>query len=262
MTAHPPHPGVIIHPTAAVDPGARIGAGTRIWHWTQVREGVVIGSESIIGKGCYLDSGVQIGSRVKLQSNISVFHGVTIEDGVFVGPHVCFTNDKAPRAINPDGSLKGASDWTVSPTLIRYGASLGANATIVCGITVGRFAMVAAGAVVTRDVPDYGLVLGNPARLAGYVCPCGQRLPAARQPRPRRASVLPAGASRLSGTKGRAWEGCALPGKRLALPSWRGQGRVDASPVHRAGAPIVTSSVGRATAFQSPVSEDTKYLPL
>ncbi|MGQ9926386.1 MAG: acyltransferase [Chloroflexaceae bacterium] len=177
MTEHPPHPGVIIHPTAAVDPAARIGAGTRIWHWTQVREGVVIGPESIIGKGCYLDSGVQIGSRVKLQSNISVFHGVTIEDGVFVGPHVCFTNDKAPRAINPDGSLKGASDWTVSPTLIRYGASLGANATIVCGVTVGRFAMVAAGAVVTRDVPDYGLVLGNPARLVGYVCPCGQRLP-------------------------------------------------------------------------------------
>lgn len=179
MTEHPPHPGVIIHPTAAVDPAARIGAGARIWHWTQVREGVVIGAESIIGKGCYLDSGVHIGSRVKLQSNISVFHGVTIEDGVFVGPHVCFTNDKAPRAINPDGSLKGASDWTVSPTLIRYGASLGANATIVCGVTVGRFAMVAAGAVVTRDVPDYGLVLGNPARLAGYVCPCGQRLPGA-----------------------------------------------------------------------------------
>jgi serine acetyltransferase len=167
----------IIHPTAAVDGRAQIGPGTRIWHWTQVREGVRIGAESIVGKGCYLDAGVQIGSRVKLQSNISVFHGVTIEDGVFVGPHVCFTNDKAPRAINPDGTLKGADDWTVAETLICYGASIGANATIVCGITVGRFAMVAAGAVVTRNVPAYGLVMGNPARLVAYVCPCGQRLP-------------------------------------------------------------------------------------
>lgn len=168
---------VSIHPTAIVHPEARIGPGTRIWHWTQVREEVVIGAECIIGKGCYIDIGVQIGSHVKFQSNISVFHGVTIEDGVFVGPHVCFTNDKAPRAINPDGTLKAGTDWTLSPTLIRYGASLGANATIVCGVTVGRFAMVGSGAVVTRDVPDHGLVVGNPARLIGYVCACGQRLP-------------------------------------------------------------------------------------
>jgi acetyltransferase-like isoleucine patch superfamily enzyme len=168
-----------IHPTAVVDPRAELGDQVRVWHWTQVREGVRIGAESIIGKGCYLDAGVQIGSRVKLQSNISVFHGVTIEDGVFVGPHVCFTNDKTPRAINPDGQLQTAQDWHVAPTLICYGASLGANATIVCGVTVGRWAMVAAGAVVTRDVPAYGLVVGTPARLIGYVCPCGQRLPAA-----------------------------------------------------------------------------------
>jgi acetyltransferase-like isoleucine patch superfamily enzyme len=167
----------IIHPTATVDRGARIGHGARVWHWTQVRDGAVIGAESIIGKGCYIDSDVQIGCRVKIQSNVSVFHGVTIEDGVFVGPHVCFTNDKAPRAINPDGSLKGADDWTVTPTRVCYGASVGANATVVCGVTVGRFCLVAAGAVVTRDVPDYGLVAGNPARLVGYVCACGQRLP-------------------------------------------------------------------------------------
>lgn len=166
-----------IHPTAAVDQRARLGAGVRVWHWSQIREGVSVGAESIIGKGCYLDAGVQIGSRVKIQSNVSVFHGVTIEDGAFIGPHVCFTNDKTPRAINPDGSLQGASDWTVTPTLISYGASIGANATIICGVTVGRWAMVAAGAVVTRDVPDYGLVLGHPARLVGYVCPCGRRLP-------------------------------------------------------------------------------------
>ncbi|WP_322821886.1 acyltransferase [Chloroflexus sp.] len=167
----------IIHPTATVDPQAQIGDNTRVWHWTQIREDVVIGSESIIGKGCYFDAGVRVGSRVKIQSNVSVFRGVTIEDGVFVGPHVCFTNDKTPRAINPDGTLKGLEDWTVTPTLVKYGASIGANATIVCGVTIGRFAMVAAGSVVTRDVPDYGLVMGNPARLAGYVCPCGVRLP-------------------------------------------------------------------------------------
>jgi acetyltransferase-like isoleucine patch superfamily enzyme len=167
----------LVHPTASVDPRASLGSGVRIWHWSQVREDACIGAESIVGKGCYIDAGVQIGSRVKLQSNVSIFHGVTIEDGVFVGPHVCFTNDKAPRAINPDGRMKGAADWRVSPTLVRYGASLGANATIVCGLVVGRFAMVAAGAVVTRSVPDYGLVLGNPARLVGYACPCGHRLP-------------------------------------------------------------------------------------
>ncbi|MCS6880720.1 MAG: acyltransferase [Oscillochloridaceae bacterium] len=177
MSDQESRPQVSIHPTAIVDPQARIGPGTRIWHWTQVREGVVIGSECIIGRGCYIDIGVQIGRCVKFQSNISVFHGVTIEDGVFVGPHVCFTNDKVPRAINPDGTLKAATDWKLVPTLIRYGASLGANATIVCGVTVGRFAMVGSGAVVTRDVPDYGLVVGNPARLIGYVCACGQRLP-------------------------------------------------------------------------------------
>lgn len=170
-------PGVLIAATALVDSRAELGPGVRVWHWSQVREGAVIGAESIVGKGCYVDTGVRIGSRVKIQSNVSIFHGVTLEDGVFVGPHVCFTNDKAPRAINPDGTLKGAADWTVTATLVRYGASIGANATIVCGVTVGRFAMVGAAAVVTRDVPDYGLVLGNPARLVGYVCACGHRLP-------------------------------------------------------------------------------------
>jgi len=169
--------GVVVHETAAVDSRARLAPGVRIWHWTQVREGAVIGAESSVGKSCYIDADVRIGSRVKIQNNVSIFHGVTIEDGVFVGPHVCFTNDKSPRAINPDGTRKGADNWTVTETLIRYGASIGANATVICGASVGRFAMVAAGAVVTRSVPDYGLVMGNPARLAGYVCPCGLRLP-------------------------------------------------------------------------------------
>jgi acetyltransferase-like isoleucine patch superfamily enzyme len=195
MTAESEPPVAIVQASAVVDSRAELGPGVRVWHWTQVREGAVIGAESIVGKGCYVDAGVRIGSRVKIQSNVSIFHGVTIEDGVFVGPHVCFTNDRAPRAINPDGSLKGADDWAVSPTLVRYGASIGANATVICGVTVGRHAMVAAGAVVTRDVPDHGLVLGNPARLAGYVCACGQRLP---------GGLAEAAVERVCGACGRA----------------------------------------------------------
>jgi acetyltransferase-like isoleucine patch superfamily enzyme len=167
---------VYIHPTADVHPDARIGAGTKIWAHAQVRENVEIGSECIFGRNVYVDFGVQIGSRVKIQNNVSVYHGVTLEDGIFVGPHVCFTNDLLPRAITPDGKLKGVEDWEVSPILIRYGASLGANSTIVPGVTVGSFALIGAGSVVTRDVPDHGLAYGNPARLHGYVCRCGRKL--------------------------------------------------------------------------------------
>jgi len=164
---------VTIHPTADVSPQAKIGEGTRIWHQAQVREGARIGRDCVIGKNVYIDRDVVIGDRVKLQNNVSVYHGVQIEDGVFIGPHVCFTNDKWPRAINPDGSLKGDADWEVSETCVRYGASIGAGAVILPGVTIGRFAMVAAGAVVTRDVPDHGLVMGVPAQLSGFVCTCG-----------------------------------------------------------------------------------------
>jgi len=143
-----------------------------------VREGAHIGVNCIIGKGVYIDAGVSIGDNVKIQNYVSVYHGVTLEDGVFVGPHVCFTNDLHPRAINPDGSLKAADDWVLSETLIRRGAALGANSTIRCGITVGEWAMIGAGSVVTRDVPAYGLVWGNPTRLHGFVCPCGEKLEA------------------------------------------------------------------------------------
>ncbi|MCP4360263.1 MAG: N-acetyltransferase [Chloroflexi bacterium] len=167
---------VKIHPTADVSETADLGTGTSVWHQAQIRERAKIGAVCIIGKGVYIDAAVTIGSRVKIQNYTSVFQGVTLEDGVFVGPHVCFTNDLYPRAVNPDGSLKAAVDWTVTPTLIKMGASIGANVTIVCGVTIGRWAMIGAGSVVTHDVPDYGLVWGNPARLQGYVCPCGQRL--------------------------------------------------------------------------------------
>ena len=165
-----------IHPTADVASSVEIGEGTSIWHQTQVRERVHIGRNCILAKGVYVDEDVQIGSNVKIQNYVSVYRGVTLEDGVFCGPHCVFTNDKRPRAVNPDGSLKSAEDWTVACTLVREGAAIGANAVVVCGVTVGRWAMIGSGSVVTRDVPDYGLVWGNPARLHGFVCPCGARL--------------------------------------------------------------------------------------
>jgi UDP-2-acetamido-3-amino-2,3-dideoxy-glucuronate N-acetyltransferase len=167
-----------VHETAQVHPRAKVAAGAKVWNWVQIREEAEIGDNTILSKGVYIDSGVKVGANVKIQNNVSVYHGVTIEDGVFVGPHACFTNDKRPRSINPDGSLKDASDWEVSPIVLKYGCSIGANATIVCGVTIGRFAMVGSGAVVTRDVPDFGLVVGCPARLVGHVCACGTRLEA------------------------------------------------------------------------------------
>lgn len=165
-----------VHPTADVSPKANIGEGTKIWQHCQVRENVVMGKNCILSKGVYIDSDVKIGNNVKIQNGISVYHGVTLEDGVFCGPHCVFTNDKRPRSINPDGSLKGGDDWEVSETLVRTGASIGAHATIVCGITIGKWAMIGSGAVVTKSVPDYGLVYGNPARLHGFVCACGYKL--------------------------------------------------------------------------------------
>ena len=158
-----------IHPSADVDPGARIGPDTRIWHQAQVREGAVIGRECILGKDVYVDRDVTIGDRVKIQNGVSVYRGVTIGDDVFVGPHVSFTNDLFPRAF--------AEDWEVVATRVGRGASIGANATIVCGVTIGEYALIGAGAVVTRDIPAYGLAYGNPARVVGRVNERGHRLP-------------------------------------------------------------------------------------
>lgn len=167
---------VRIHPTAEVSPDAVIGPGTSIWNQAQVREGARIGAGCVIGKNTYVDVDVVVGEHVKIQNNCSLFRGVTVEDGVFIGPHVCFTNDRMPRAVNLDGSPKGVDDWEVSPTLVRRGAALGAASVILPGVTLGAWAMVGSGSVVTHDVEDYALVVGNPARRVCAVCPCGQPL--------------------------------------------------------------------------------------
>lgn len=167
---------VRIHPTAEVHETARIGPGTSIWNQCQVREDVTIGAGCILGKDVYIDFGVQIGDNVKIQNGALIYHGVTIEDGVFVGPGVILTNDKRPRAIKPDGTLKSDADWEVGKIHVGYGAAIGAGSIILPSINIGKFAMVAAGAVVTRDIPDHALVIGNPAIQMGKVCACGERL--------------------------------------------------------------------------------------
>lgn len=159
---------VFIHSTANVSDGAQIGDGTKVWINVQVRENVEIGANCIISKDVYLDHGVKIGDRCKIQNSVSVYNGVTIEDDVFVGPNVAFTNDKIPRAFN--------TEWKITPTLVEKGASIGANATIVCGVTIGHYAMIAAGSVVTKNVPEHALVMGNPAKVIAYICECGNRL--------------------------------------------------------------------------------------
>ena len=160
---------IFIHPTATVDENATIGEGTKIWHHCQVRERASIGKNCILGKGVYVDTGVVIGDECKIQNYACLYRGVTIGDRVFIGPHVAFTNDKYPRS-----ALWSAERLT--PTEVKEGASIGANATVVCGTVIGRYAMVGAGTVVTRPVPDYGLVTGNPAVFKGYVCTCGHPL--------------------------------------------------------------------------------------
>ncbi len=165
---------MMIHPTADISPHATIGRETQIWNHAQVREGAVVGAECVIGRDVYIDAAVEIGSRVKIQNSALLYRGAKIADGVFIGPRVCLTNDRYPRAITPDGMLKREADWEQGEIHIAYGASIGAGAVVVTGVHIGAFAMVGAGAVVTQDVPDHGLVLGVPARLVGYVCLCGK----------------------------------------------------------------------------------------
>jgi UDP-2-acetamido-3-amino-2,3-dideoxy-glucuronate N-acetyltransferase len=156
------------HPTAVIE-SQDIGEGTKIWHFAHVRSGSRIGRDCTLGKGVYIDTGAEIGNNVKIQNFVSVYRGVTLEDDVFVGPSATFTNDLFPRSFM-------WSDEQVVPTRVCRGASIGANATVICGITIGEYAMVGAGSVVAEDVPAFSLVLGNPARARGWACYCGRRL--------------------------------------------------------------------------------------
>ena len=152
-----------VHESSYIDENVNIGENTKIWHFCHIQSGAVIGRECSLGQNVNISNNVKIGNQVKIQNNVSVYEGVTIEDGVFLGPSCVFTNDLTPRAQYP----KGREGYIA--TLVKEGASIGANATIVCGHTIGKYAMVAAGAVVTKDVPDYCLVRGNPAQIVGHV---------------------------------------------------------------------------------------------
>jgi UDP-2-acetamido-3-amino-2,3-dideoxy-glucuronate N-acetyltransferase len=162
--------GYTVHETAIVDPGARIGEGTRIWHWVHVCGGARIGEKCSLGQNVFVANKVVIGNNVKIQNNVSVYDDVTLEDDVFCGPSMVFTN-----VINPRSHVSRKDEYL--KTVVRRGATLGANSTVVCGHEIGRYAFVAAGAVVTGDVPPYALMLGVPARRAGWMCQCGERLP-------------------------------------------------------------------------------------
>lgn len=159
-----------VHPSAEIHSSVRIGAGTRIWHQAHIRENATIGDDCNISKDVYVDFGVTIGNRVKIQNGVSIYHGVVLEDDTFVGPHVSFTNDATPRAFS--------SDWQIVPTFVRRGAAIGANATVVCGVTLGPYSMVGAGSTVVNDAPPHALVMGSPARVVAYICRRGHRMEA------------------------------------------------------------------------------------
>ncbi len=158
-----------VHESSIVDEGAEIGAGTKIWHFCHVMAGALIGEDCNIGQNVFIGPDTKIGDRVKIQNNVSVYSGVRLEDEVFLGPSMVFTN-----VINPRSHVNRRDEFQI--TLVKRGATIGANATILCGITLGAYAFVGAGSVVTRDVPDYALVHGNPARLQGWMCQCGHKL--------------------------------------------------------------------------------------
>ena len=160
-----------IHSTAIVDEGAQLGEGTRVWHWVHICGGARVGERCSFGQNVFVGNDVVIGNNVKVQNNVSIYDAVTLEDDVFCGPSMVFTNVHNPRS-----HVVRKNEYR--RTVVRQGASIGANATVVCGNTIGRFAFIGAGAVVTRDVPDHALMVGTPARRLGWMCRCGVRLPA------------------------------------------------------------------------------------
>jgi len=161
---------VTIHPTAIVDDGATLGAGTRVWHWVHISAGATIGERCSFGQNVYVGNDVLIGNNVKVQNNVSIYDAVTLEDDVFCGPSMVFTNVNNPRS-----HVVRKNEYR--RTIVRRGASIGANATIVCGHEIGEYAFIGAGAVITRNVPAYALMAGTPARRIGWMCACGERLP-------------------------------------------------------------------------------------
>lgn len=164
-----PESSYYVHPSAVVDEGARIGEGTKIWHFVHVMPGAEIGKDCAVGQGCYI-ANVKIGDGVRIQNNVSVYDSVTLEDGVFCGPSCVFTN-----VINPRSGVERKDEYL--PTLVQRGASIGANATIICGVTIGEYAFIGAGAVVREDVQARAIMVGVPARRIGWMCDCGLRLP-------------------------------------------------------------------------------------
>jgi acetyltransferase-like isoleucine patch superfamily enzyme len=170
------HSEAVVAATADVDDTAVLGPGTRIWHLAQVREDARIGSECIVGRGAYVGPGVTLGNRVKLQNYALVYEPARVEDGVFIGPAAMLINDMFPRSVDVGGKLKRADDWHAAGVVVREGASIGARAVVLPGRVIGRYALIAAGAVVTTDVPDFGLMVGMPARRAGWVGRAGERL--------------------------------------------------------------------------------------
>jgi acetyltransferase-like isoleucine patch superfamily enzyme len=168
--------GAQVHPSAEVEPDVSVGPGTAIWQRAQVRRGARIGAECVIGRDVFVDVGVAIGDRVKVHNAALVYSGVTVEDDVFIGPGAILTNDRYPRAVTSTLDLAAANDSTDEPIMIRRGSSVGAGAVVVAGVEIGTYAMIGAGAVVTRDVPGHAMVAGNPAQRIGWVCACGRRL--------------------------------------------------------------------------------------
>jgi len=159
-----------VHESAVIDEPVKIGKKTKIWHFCHVMSGAEIGEECVLGQNVYVDSDVKIGNNARIQNNVSVYKKVTLEDNVFCGPSAVFTN-----VLNPRAEISRELDEYL-PTLVKEGATIGANATVVCGHTIGRYAFVGAGSVVTKDVPDYALVYGNATRIVGWICECGERL--------------------------------------------------------------------------------------